>query len=102
MDAVEYQRIRNQMCQEYGQSRIGCEGACPLAWLCTPEDGQGREEEVVKAVEDYHTQKAAERGEYAEWVAAHCEAECGECPIGVYAQCKVLRDKIERERRNEV
>ncbi len=56
MDAVEYQIWRNRMCMEYSQN-AGCEGRCPLAGLCTPEDGQGHEEEAVRAVECYRTKK---------------------------------------------
>lgn len=85
------------MCLEYSRNRKGCEGTCPLASICTPEDGREHEDEVVKAVESYRAQKAAERGEYAVWVADHCEAECIVCPIGICVQCKVVRDNGKKQ-----
>lgn len=87
MDAVEYQTWRNRMCMEYSQY-AGCEGSCPLAGLCTPEDGQGHEEEAVRAVECYREQKGAVCGEYAHQRATgRCMTNCMNCPIGQYIEC---------------
>ena len=94
MDAVEYQKWRNRMCEEYSRD-AGCEGRCPLAGICTPEDGQGHEEEAVRAVECYRAQKEAAWDEYARQqhgrriqASVKCgRSDCMLCPIGQYIEC---------------